>query len=405
MSPEQLQCLLSDRSVPLPELAQSDLFSLGVILYELVSGALPFGLPNMQGELDVVALDLLARQKRGHRPLQEICPDIDGRLASLIEGCLAFEPQHRPNSAKSFADSLRGHQHLYRRVIRWSRHHPFTLICAGISLLLCGLLFGTWLALREPYPIRLYREGQSSLQSGKSSEAVERFNAALQISPDNKEIHIERGKAYYQQGKYSQALDDFRQVYALDPTGETAALQGHCLCRMKSYPEAIDQFQLAIASGYQATSLFNNLGYCKMQVAEVTEADQYLHEAISLTPRCSTVWCNLVKLTIIQFDRNEVTLPDALKLINKALDVDKPSADLFFYSAILESRLTSSNPGITPRIFEHLRKAISLGVDPRRIARENSFKHLRAEKEFSSLLELSPGIQVSPLTDAIMTPF
>ena len=223
----------------------------------------------MKGDWDDVALDLLARQKRGPRPLQDVNPDVDERLASLIEGCLAFEPQHRPPSAKSLANSLRSQQSLYRRASRWSRRHPLMLACSGIFLLLCGLLFGTWLALRDPYPIRLYREGLSDLQHGKSTEAIERFNAALQASPDNKEILMERGKAYYRQGKFSQAFEDFRHVYALDPTGEAAALQGHCLCRMKYYREAILKFQNAIATGYQSISLFNNLGYCNMQVSEI----------------------------------------------------------------------------------------------------------------------------------------
>ncbi len=203
MAPEQLHCLLTDgASAQPPDPALSDLFSLGVILYELLTGALPYGLPNMKGGWDDVALDLLARQKRGPHPLRNINPDVDKGLAALIEGCLAFDPRQRPASAKSLANSLRRQLSLYRRASRWSRRHPFLLACSGAILLVCGLSFGIWLALRDPYPVRLYREGLAYIERGESSKAVECFDAALQTSPDNKDFLMERGKAYYRQSKF-----------------------------------------------------------------------------------------------------------------------------------------------------------------------------------------------------------
>jgi eukaryotic-like serine/threonine-protein kinase len=406
MSPEQLQGMLTDCSSPQTfEPAQSDIFSLGVILYELTTGALPFGLPNMKGSWEDVAEDLLARQQKGPQPLRASNPAIDGRMASLIEDCLAFDPNARPATAESLANLLHRQNSRSRRARRWARRHPFVLASSGLSLLLCGLWCGIWLALRDPYPIRQYREGLAQLQRGEPVAAIERFNAALLVVPDNRDILLERGKAYYRLEKYSQAREDFRQLEAISPSGEVVALQGHCLCRMKLYPEAINLFNKAVAAGYETTSLFNNLGYCYMQKAKLSDAERCFHQAISSNSRCATAWHNLVKISLKRFDQEKIDYSQALELIENALNAETPTADLYLDVSNLESRLAEKDPKIISRVFEHLKKAVSLGIDPRRIARDGAFDHLRNQPEFSALLERSPGIKANPATDGIASPF
>ncbi len=174
---------------------------------------------------------------------------------------------------------------------------------------------------------------------------------------------------------------------------------------MQYYPQAILRFHNAIGAGYQSINLFNNLGFCDMQIMDFSEADRCFRNALSLNPRCSTALHNLVKLAINRFDRKELTPSQAAESIDKALDADGLNADLLLDISVLEAKIAKSDPSFIPRVFEHLKKAISLGADPRRIAREAAFKHLREEKEFSAILALSPGTQASQTADAIMPPF
>ncbi len=79
--------------------ARSDLFSLGVLLYELLTGRSPF----RGGDL----LDTLQRVA-GHRPppVREVRPEIPRALSDLVDRLLAKRPEERPASAGEVAREL-----------------------------------------------------------------------------------------------------------------------------------------------------------------------------------------------------------------------------------------------------------------------------------------------------------
>lgn len=79
--------------------AHSDLYSLGVVLYQLLSGRLPF---------DAVDLETLVQQIARHdtRPLKSLRPDTPRELIDLTYRLMAMEPESRPGSATQVADEL-----------------------------------------------------------------------------------------------------------------------------------------------------------------------------------------------------------------------------------------------------------------------------------------------------------
>ncbi|MFL6260576.1 MAG: protein kinase domain-containing protein [Thermoanaerobaculia bacterium] len=91
MSPEQAQGLPLD--------ARSDLFSLGVLLYEMLTGLSPFQGPT--------ALETLTRVcSHGQRPVSEVRPVIPFPLSRLIDNLLRKDPLLRPASARRVAAEL-----------------------------------------------------------------------------------------------------------------------------------------------------------------------------------------------------------------------------------------------------------------------------------------------------------
>ncbi|HUG68480.1 MAG TPA: protein kinase [Pirellulaceae bacterium] len=86
MSPEQAQCQ--------PATAASDMFSLGIVLYELASGAHPFPSGSALGRLKAIVLDTPV-------PLSKINPDVPQELESLILRLLEKEPRFRPSAAET----------------------------------------------------------------------------------------------------------------------------------------------------------------------------------------------------------------------------------------------------------------------------------------------------------------
>jgi serine/threonine protein kinase len=405
MAPEQIKSFLSDPSQSFAsDSTAADLFSLGIILYELCTGELPYGPIAMKGSWDDVALNILTRHRNGLRPLREVNPDIDRGLASLIEQCLASDPLLRPVSAESFAESLKRQTKWRFRAVRWAKKHKSWIGFCGLLFVACGIILGSYFISRDPYHVRAYREG-ISLQQDNPSAAIEKFTAALDGDSSNPRIHIERGKTYYLQGKLPQALDDFQAAYALVPDGENQAYIGHCLCRMKSYNAAIMNFEEALSKGHQSAALWNNLGYSKIKIARFADADNCFQKADILQPNYSTIWSNRLALSINRYDRKGLSEADALAFIKALDDIKNPSPDLFFFAALLESRMHKTDPRISAAIYEHLRKAIALGADPRRIVEDIGFKQFRDEKEFMALARLSPGSKKANSSENVMSPF
>ena len=95
MSPEQAQGMEVKPS--------SDIFAVGLILYELLSGVMPF-------HAETAIASLLKRTQQRAVPLAEIDKSIPGTLSNIVCKCLEKDPQFRYQSAEGLVADLRAWQ-------------------------------------------------------------------------------------------------------------------------------------------------------------------------------------------------------------------------------------------------------------------------------------------------------
>jgi serine/threonine-protein kinase len=164
MSPEQAMEKVLD--------SRSDLFSLGTLLYHLVTGQLPFSGNNAS----IVLKNII----EGHRPdVIELRPDVSGRLADLIERLLETDPNDRPNNAEDVVAELRkalAEVRIDPEEEKWS---------------LCSWLqdpAGYVQRLDEHLKTVLLAEGKDKLKARDHLEALRLFNRLLSIDEGNAEV-------------------------------------------------------------------------------------------------------------------------------------------------------------------------------------------------------------------------
>ncbi|MGA3188758.1 MAG: serine/threonine-protein kinase [Bryobacteraceae bacterium] len=157
MSPEQAQGKRVD--------TRSDIFSFGVVFYEMLTGTRAFS-----GDSALSTLSAILRDE--HRPMIEIAPDVPPQLELLIGRCLRKNPDERWQSMKDVLAALGALKHesdsgqLYRSRIQsvdMSRRNlplpkkksslPLILGIVALVLLLAGGGAGAWWWMKHRTPV------------------------------------------------------------------------------------------------------------------------------------------------------------------------------------------------------------------------------------------------------------
>ena len=166
MSPEQLE---GGELGP-----QSDIYSLGVIMYQMATGVAP-----LQGHSPLqIAVRRIKEQPRSPRTSN---PNIDPAWESAILRCLAIDPKQR--FAKG-AEVLRALGDRRARVYRIPRK-PVLVVAAALALSAAGW----WSVTRfqsapvRPDVARWYREGEVALADGSIAKAAKLFERSLEMDP------------------------------------------------------------------------------------------------------------------------------------------------------------------------------------------------------------------------------
>ncbi|MBX3444518.1 MAG: serine/threonine protein kinase [Planctomyces sp.] len=117
--------------------ARSDIYSLALILYRLLSGRLPFSETSTRKYLEQIST-------RPPRPLRQVNAGIPPGLEAICMACLDTEPARRPSTAIDFAERLSAWRS------EWGRPRRSWWPAAGAAALAAGMLgLGAVAALRN----------------------------------------------------------------------------------------------------------------------------------------------------------------------------------------------------------------------------------------------------------------
>ncbi|HEX3044148.1 MAG TPA: tetratricopeptide repeat protein [Bacillota bacterium] len=259
MSPEQCR---GDAALD----TRSDIYSFGCVLYEMFAGKPPFPWGLSEGADKKY---LKSHLEEPPVSLEQLSPDIPGKLSRVIMKCLEKIPERRWNSFTELRNSLEEiyYDHFGERVNEESRALELTpkeLVNKGISLSM------------------LHRE----------QDAIECLNRALDLDPKDELAWNSKGVALVALERNEEAIECFKQALQLNP-GFVDALnnQGWVLSIMGMPEAAIECYNRALELNPNATTVWENKGKAFATLGLGEEAIGCYEQVLKRNPGDENAWC------------------------------------------------------------------------------------------------------------------
>lgn len=128
-----------------------------------------------------------------------------------------------------------------------------------------------------------YGQGWMAIREGKFETAIDQFNKALSMRPQDHYILRDLGQAYFLKGDLAQSIQKLGQVSILDPKdGNAAFFLARAYQEKGDYPLALENFQRAKKLGTEGEDLHHYMGMAYGSLNNLVQAHYYFGKSFQL---------------------------------------------------------------------------------------------------------------------------
>jgi tetratricopeptide (TPR) repeat protein len=260
MSPEQFHTMDVD--------THSDIYSFGVVLYEMITGRPPFWTKD-ENERWMFC-------KKHHNETIPKNPrstnsSISVNLDSLVMKCLEKKPEDRYQSFEEMRQIL---DQIY-----------FDIFGRHVLPTYTGPIPEAW---------ELSNKGVSLVQLGKIDEGIKSLEQAIKLDSNYGRAHVNLGVAYAEKGWTDKAIKEYERAIALDAElVEAHTNLGNAYHKKGWIDQAVTKYKHAIDLDPDNARVHYNLGDLYNEDGLIDQGIEELKKAIDLDPRLSAAHCEL----------------------------------------------------------------------------------------------------------------
>ena len=400
MSPEQLRDLPID--------PRSDLFSLGVTLYECATGQSAFsGSSKIQISLQVIQSDPPTPSG--------LNPDVPHELDQIIHKAIAKDADARYQSARAlFADLYKLQRMLQegsalntqpltpspdssrqsaRKVLTSSiQKAPFA---AKVGLLLAPIvIIGIWLAIRVGSPTahqpppearKWYEDGTRAMRAGAFYEASKQLEQSISIDDGFLLAHARLAQTYLELDNTDKAREELLRALSLVrdqsdiSSQDSVYVDAVAATVSQQFPKAIEHYRKLAdqAAESEKASAYLDLGRAYERTENIDKAQEYYQKAIEKDSQSAAAY---LRLAILYGSRRQ-DLKSAGDAFNKAESFyDKMSnqegrAEVFYQRGALVAKTDQ-----LPEAKKHLEEALEISLNAK-----NEYQIVKTKLQLSVL--------------------